>query len=314
MRIRRALALMLAVLLGMLCGAQAAETMIEGPLQTGDSGVAVTRMQERLIELGYLQGEASGVFDAATAEAVMLFQEENELLATGIADQITLDVLMSEEAASYHVVEFDWLAEEEADGMAYSMANGMVTVTARTTGMPAAVPGYGELSFHTDEYSVIRENGFVSTRSNPLSTFAADVDTSSYAQMRRRILAGEAVPVDSVRIEEMLNYFSYQYNGPEGADPLGVTMELADCPWNPKTKLLQIGLQAKAVTREERQPLHLVFLIDTSGSMAGEDRLELVKRAFLLLLEELEPTDTVSIVAYASMDTVVLEEIGRAHV
>ena len=166
---------------------------------------------------------------------------------------------------------------------------------------------FPEISFNTDEYGLISENGFISVKNAPLSTFAADVDTSSYAQLRRRILSGEAIPKDSVRVEEMLNYFSYDYNSPAEGEPLGVTMELARCPWNDQTLLLQIGLQAATVSAEDRQPMHLVFLIDTSGSMEGSDRLDLVKRSFLLLLDELNPDDVVSIVAYASQDRVVFE-------
>jgi Ca-activated chloride channel family protein len=120
------------------------------------------------------------------------------------------------------------------------------------------------------------------------------------------------VPADAIRIEEMLNYFHYDYAQPKGDDPFGVTVEISDCPWNEKTKLMLIGLQAKEVTKAERPGHNLVFLIDTSGSMYGSDRLDLVKRAFMMLLDELEPTDTVSIVAYASQDRVVLEGVPAA--
>ena len=167
--------------------------------------------------------------------------------------------------------------------------------------------------FNTDEYSHIESNRFLSTLTSPLSTFAADVDTSSYAQLRRRILNGETIPADSIRIEEMLNYFHYDYKQPEGDDPFGVTIEYADCPWNKETKLLQIGLQAKDAETDGLPGHNLVFLIDTSGSMYGADRLDLVKRAFLMLLDELRPEDTVSIVAYASQDRVVLEGVPASE-
>ncbi len=316
MKIRKGIAALLAMMILWVCCAQAAGEALQGPIQAGDTGTNVTRLQERLIELGYLQGEATGVYDEATGDAVLRFQKMNGLLETGIADQTTLELLMSGEALSWREPEWIEYTEEEMDGAVYSLAT--------STAMPtmSSVPAMSGnavwksaqgISFNTDEYSIIRENGFVSARTNPLSTFAADVDTASYAQLRRRILAGEKVPKDSVRIEEMLNYFTYAYHAPAGEEPLGVTMEMADCPWNPETKLLQIGLQAREVTREERQPLHLVFLIDTSGSMAGEDRLDLVKRAFLLLLEELAPEDTVSIVTYASQDRVVLEGVPASE-
>ena len=163
--------------------------------------------------------------------------------------------------------------------------------------------------FNTNEYTRIESNRFLSVKNSPLSTFAADVDTSSYAQFRRKVLDKQAIPADSIRIEELMNYFKYDYKQPTGDDPFGVTVEYADCPWNAKTKLLQIGIQAKTVTADERPAHNLVFLIDTSGSMDGEDRLDLVKRAFLMLLEELDPEDTVSIVAYASQDRVVIEGV-----
>ena len=203
MKLKRCISLMLALLLGLTACAAVAEHYVEGPLKEGDTGAAVTRMQERLIELGYLQEEASGVYDAATKEAVLLFQEENQLLETGIADQVTLDILMSDQAMGYTMPELEWLAETESGAVedrAYSMPAGVVYNTMSPTMSSAGTAWYSqEIPFNTDEYAMIHENGFVSTRSNPLSTFAADVDTSSYAQMRRRILNGEAVPADSVR-------------------------------------------------------------------------------------------------------------------
>ncbi len=165
----------------------------------------------------------------------------------------------------------------------------------------------GAEDWNTDEFTHFASSGFLSTLTSPLSTFAADVDTSSYAQFRRRVLQGETIPKDSIRIEEMLNYFSYDYARPEGDDPFGVTVSCAPCPWNDQTRLLQIGIAAKTVDAGERPPYNLVFLIDTSGSMEGSDRLDLVKRAFLLMLEELRADDTVSIVTYANQDRVVLE-------
>jgi Ca-activated chloride channel family protein len=166
-----------------------------------------------------------------------------------------------------------------------------------------------ETDWNTDEYTHFESNRFLSTQTSPLSTFAADVDTSSYAHFRRLVLNGEHVPADAIRIEEMLNYFHYNYQPPKGDEPFGVTVEIGNCPWNDKTKLMLIGLQAKEVTKTERPGHNLVFLIDTSGSMYGADRLDLVKRAFLMLLDEMEPTDTVSIVAYASQERVVLEGV-----
>ena len=181
---------------------------------------------------------------------------------------------------------------EIMDGAMYALA------------MYAAMP-----QFNTEEYSFIAENRFLSSRLNPLSTFAADVDTASYAKMRSAILRGNVVPVDSVRIEEMLNYFAYDYKQPENGEPFGITAEIADCPWNIDTKLLLIGLQAKEIETENLPAQNLVFLIDVSSSMDSPDKLPLAVRAFTLVLEELKPTDTVSIVTYASGDEVLLDGV-----
>ncbi len=291
--------LALALLLTAALPAMAAERT----LQKGDTGEKVAAMQARLIELGYLAGEADGVFDEDTETALMAFQRYNGLLATGMADRITLEALFSENAKKNTPVTADrYYAETEESG-AYFMLAPMAT------GMSQAMESVG---WNTNEYTYIRENGFQSVSAAPFSTFAADVDTASYAQLRSMILAGKAVPADAVRVEEMLNYFQYDYPQPENGDPFGVFMELAPCPWNQDTLLLQVGLQAKTVMAEDRPRHNLVFLIDVSGSMFGEDRLDLVKRAFLLLLDELQPEDTVSIVTYASRDEVVLSGVPAA--
>ena len=286
----------------------------DGILRPGDRGEEVTKVQQKLIELEYLKGEATGVYDEATEEAVRWFQRDHSLLESGMADSVTRSLL---EAETVHAAENVWgwdVCTEEESGAVYDAymtapagimyGNG----AAKSTGYWNEWP-----EFNTDEYSHIDSNRFLSTLTSPLSTFAADVDTSSYAQLRRRILKGETIPADSIRIEEMLNYFHYDYKQPEGDNPFGVTVEYADCPWNSQTKLLQIGLQAKTAETDNLPGHNLVFLIDTSGSMDSEDRLGLVKRAFLMLLEELRPEDTVSIVAYASQDRVVIEGVPASE-
>lgn len=162
------------------------------------------------------------------------------------------------------------------------------------------------VGYNTEEYNVINESGFQSVSTSPLSTFAADVDTASYANIRRYITDGELPPADAVRIEEMLNYFYYDYSQPKDDEPFSVTTEISSCPWNPDTKLMQIGLQAKN-TDTTAKPSNLVFLIDVSASMDEPDKLPLVKNAFLLLCDELKENDTISIVTYAGTDSVVLE-------
>ena len=308
-----ALILALAMLLPLM-GAALAEQEI---WRRGDRGETVAEIQTRLKALGYLKTAEEGVFDEATEKALTAFQQRSGLLATGMADRKTMEVLFSEKAQEAAEETGDvWFETEEAMEDTGAWVSWAAPVS---TSMPLAMSGMAAKGFqvpaeswNTNEYTRIRESGFQSAAASPLSTFAADVDTASYAQLRRMILSGEIPPADAVRIEEMVNYFRYDYAYPAAGEPFGVTMELARCPWNPETLLLQIGLQAEEIAEENRAPHNLVFLMDVSGSMFGSDRLDLVKRAFQLLLEELKPTDTVSLVTYASRDEVVLEGVPAA--
>lgn len=157
-----------------------------------------------------------------------------------------------------------------------------------------------------EQYTHVEESGFKSVAVEPLSTFAADVDTASYANVRRALLEGRRVNPESVRVEEMVNYFKYDYPDPVPGEPFSVTAEVSDCPWNGSTKLLRIGMHAaEPVGVQDRLPSNFVFLIDVSGSMY--DYLEQVKRAFVMLTENLDDRDRISIVTYASSDEVVME-------
>lgn len=188
--------------------------------------------------------------------------------------------------------------------------------TANTTGAgawtdPTATYSFQEY-FNTEEYSNIVESGYKSVAANPLSTFSVDVDTASYANVRRMIEYGDYVNPEAVRIEEFINYFDYSYPQPTTDDPFSVTTELSDCPWNSETKLLLVGLKAKEIQREEREPLNLVFLIDVSGSMFSEDKLPLVQKAFTMLTDNLTEDDRISIVTYAGEERVVLKGTSGA--
>ena len=159
-----------------------------------------------------------------------------------------------------------------------------------------------------DEYRKIDDNPYKDPRVEPLSTFSIDVDTASYANMRRFIQSGRVPPVDAVRIEEMINYFDYQYHAPKEGDqhPFTVHTELAEAPWNPEHKLLHIGLQGRKIDSDKLPPSNFVFLLDVSGSMRGPDRLPLLKQALTLLSGTLRPQDKVSIVVYAGAAGLVL--------
>lgn len=167
-----------------------------------------------------------------------------------------------------------------------------------------------EEDFNTEEYNIIQERGFVSVISQPLSTFSIDVDTASYANVRRYLQNGQQVPRDAVRIEEMINYFKYNYPKPEGDAPFSVHTEISACPWNEKSQLLLIGLQGKEIDISDMPPNNLVFLIDVSGSMQDSNKLPLVKQALIMLVENLRPQDKISIVTYAGDDAIVLEGVS----
>ena len=166
---------------------------------------------------------------------------------------------------------------------------------------------------NNEEYKHFDETGFNLVSQAPLSTFAADVDTASYANLRRLINSGYGInhlPEGSVRIEEMLNYFSYDFNQPKRNEPFGVTTEISACPWNPDSELLMIGLATKDLDYSNAPPSHLVFLIDVSGSMSPDDRLPLLQRCFSMLTDNLTAKDLVSIVTYAGSDTTVIEGVS----
>ncbi len=157
-----------------------------------------------------------------------------------------------------------------------------------------------------ESYKSVPENQFFAATSQPLSTFSIDVDTASYSNIRRYINDGQLPPKDAVRIEEMVNYFPYDYPQPTGDKPFSINTEVANAPWNPQHKLVQIGLQGKKVSVEKLPPNNLVFLIDVSGSMNEPNKLPLLKSSLKLLVNELRPTDRVSMVVYAGSAGLVL--------
>jgi Ca-activated chloride channel family protein len=160
----------------------------------------------------------------------------------------------------------------------------------------ARAPGK-ELS--AEEYNRIVENPFLSAKDHPQSTFSTSVDTASYSNLRRFLNEGQLPPADAVRIADMLNYFAYDYPEPRGDDPVAIGLEMGACPWQPKHHLLKIALKAKTLAPGQMPPRNLVFLIDTSGSMASDERLPLVKQSLELLVQQLGERDRVSIVTYA---------------
>lgn len=161
--------------------------------------------------------------------------------------------------------------------------------------------------FNTEDYDRIQENRFHRATQEPQSTFSIDVDAASYTNLRRHINNGQRPPADAVRIEEMINYFDYDYPEPTGKHPFSITTEVSDCPWEPKHRLVHIGLQGKHTPTENLPAANLVFLIDVSGSMNVANKLPLVQSSFKLLADQLRPQDRVAIVVYAGAAGLVLE-------
>ena len=160
--------------------------------------------------------------------------------------------------------------------------------------------------FNTESYDHISDNPFLNVTENPLSTFSIDVDTASYSNVRRFLDGGSLPPKDAVRIEELVNYFDYDYRGPKDSKPFAVNFEITEAPWNPEHRLLRIGLKGREIDSGERPDSNLVFLLDVSGSMRADNKLPLVKQSMRLLVGRLTESDRVAIVVYAGNTRMVL--------
>jgi len=160
--------------------------------------------------------------------------------------------------------------------------------------------------WNREAYAYVPENRFLRVPDSPLSTFSIDVDTASYANVRRFLQHGRLPPPGAVRIEELVNYFTYDYPEPTGGDPFSVNVEIADCPWNPDHRLARVGLKGYEIAAEDRPPANIVFLIDVSGSMQQPNKLPLLKTAMTMVTTELNDDDYVSMVVYAGSSGLVL--------
>jgi Ca-activated chloride channel family protein len=168
-----------------------------------------------------------------------------------------------------------------------------------------------------ESYLHLPPNRFHTAFEDPVSTFGADVDTASFSNIRRFLSAGQLPPADAVRVEELVNYFHFNYAEPRGPKPIALTTEVGDCPWAPAHKLVLVGARAKSVSTREVEGRNLVLLIDVSGSMADKDKLPLIKTALNMFVDTLEPADRLAIVTYAGESGIALpstEARNRAHI
>lgn len=222
----------------------------------------------------------------------------------GIGISNVIDVRLVEDTRSLdEVVVTGYSKQRKADkGIAYE------ALPAPHHTAPGVRPDYlYHMEINSEEYANVEENIFHGADKKPLSTFSIDVDAASYSNLRRFLDNGQLPPKDAVRIEEMINYFDYDYDEPRDAHPFNVYTEVGRAPWNDKHVLVHIGLQGKRVPIEELPPSNLVFLIDVSGSMDQPNKLPLVKRSFEMLVDQLRPEDHVAIVTYAGSAGTLLE-------
>ncbi|WP_346316466.1 von Willebrand factor type A domain-containing protein [Chitinophaga sp. YIM B06452] len=200
----------------------------------------------------------------------------------------------------------DSRALQEVVVTSYAQVQKRAAVTASISAVPSAaiygsraMQGIVHYEQNTNEFGRINENKYHTAKNDPLSTFSADVDRASYTLVRRSLGQGQLPETDAVRVEELINYFDYNYTAPQNQDPVAIHTDLAICPWNPSHQLVRIGIQGKRIPADNLPASNLVFLLDVSGSMESENKLPLVKQAFKLLVQQLRAQDRVSVVVYA---------------
>lgn len=194
-----------------------------------------------------------------------------------------------------------------------SFLQGRVAGVASNSSQQVRIRGINSAGSNTESYKGFEENKFINPWTQPLSTFAADVDAASYGNIRRFIKSGQLPPIDAVRIEEMINYFQYSLEAPVNGDPVNIKTELAQAPWNIKHQLLRISLKAKNVSTDLLPTTNFVFLVDISGSMSSSNKLPLVKSSLKLLVDQLRENDKVAIVTYAGNANIALESTTGAQ-
>ena len=238
---------------------------------------------------------------------------ENKILQFSLVGFVTINEKIAERSVINVLMPENKIALDEIVVIGYGSKKDRASESYATAAPSSAAYGAKHFfqrynnDFNTEGYAGINENGFKNVNNNPLSTFSIDVDNASYSNIRRFINSGVMPPADAVRIEEMINYFKYDYPEPGGVHPFSVYSELAGCPWNSKHQLLLVGLRGKSIDKSSLPPSNLVFLIDVSGSMNSPNKLPLLKSAFGLLVNELRPQDHVAIVVYAGAAGLVLE-------
>jgi Ca-activated chloride channel homolog len=241
------------------------------------------------------------------AVAKLMAPEKDRVAAPALASRSSE---AKDDALGFASTDLRWKAEAQKPAADYELEESAAppspAAAAAARAAPESLAKRYNGDFNTEGYDRIVESSFARALEEPLSTFSIDVDTASYANVRRFIEGGSLPPPDAVRIEELVNYFSYDYAGPKGDAPFGFDTELGPCPWNSGHLLLRVGLQARRVPEKDIPPSNLVFLIDVSGSMDEENKLPLVKESLKLLARKMRQEDRISIAVYAGSAGLVL--------
>ncbi len=261
--------------------------------------------------------------EAIASNRVQSLPQENQALRRESDSAASSELALSDDAGSTPAILAEPMLEAETSRENFApQAQGralpdllVVSPVPGTKARQIASPSDAVLApeSDTEAYASAPENTLKVVTEEPVSTFSIDVDTASYGVVRSSLTAGRLPPREAVRVEEMINYFPYAYPGPEGPHPFEPTISVVPSPWNDGTRLVHIGIQGELPAVEDRPPLNLVFLIDTSGSMQDANKLPLLKQSFRLMLSELRPEDEVSIVTYAGSAGQVLEPTPAAE-
>ncbi|PRY09992.1 Ca-activated chloride channel family protein [Pontibacter ummariensis] len=289
--------------------AQAQERTITGTVRDAQDGQPIPGVTV------HVKGTRLGTTTSQHGKYSLAVPDENVILVFAFIGYKSQEVKVKQQQVVDVQLRQDTQALEEVVVTGYGLQRVRIRGVSALGGKVAGVQAQGAPSLYfdakptahnTENYAYIKENTFQDARKTPLSTFSIDVDNAAYSNVRRFLNNGQRPPKDAVRIEEMINYFSYDYPQPTGEVPFSITTELSGCPWNKESQLLHIGLQGREVPTGNLPASNLVFLIDVSGSMLSEDKLPLVKAGFKLLVDQLRAQDKVALVVYAGSVGLVL--------
>ncbi|MDH5367868.1 MAG: von Willebrand factor type A domain-containing protein [Cyclobacteriaceae bacterium] len=310
---KRLSVLIMILMLGMACTTEAKERKISGKVISAEDASALPGVNV------VIKGTTNGTITDVNGAYEIIVPDQGGVLIFSFVGLITEEVTIGEKTIINVAMSADVAQLSEIVVTGYSRKNKRVAKEAKPMYAPTyeyeksevaqnqlIISDFDQEEFNTEEYDAIHENSFLEATKNPLSTFSIDVDAASYSNVRRFLNNGQMPPKDAVRIEEMVNYFNYDYEQPTGDIPFSVNTEISTAPWNDKHKLVHIGLQGKNIPTDNLPPSNLVFLIDVSGSMSSTNKLPLLKAGYKLLVGQLRPQDNVAIVVYAGAAGLVL--------